>query len=116
MRQIKYVMIDEQKFEVIRDFVNDKGTRYTRSTHSVGARFHDRWVHIYKMPDNMWAVAWHCVESNETAQFVLGDVTHVPISPVVAWHLAVANYKHFMLGQNPGDNWEVSDPEIHSVH
>ncbi len=117
MRPIKSIgMPGGQQFEVIRDFVNAKGTRYTRSKHAVGAKFHDRWVHIQKMGDGLWHVAWHHVESGETVQFIMGDVTKAPIPPVIAWHVAKVSYDEIMLGIKSGKAEFVKVDDTPTVH
>lgn len=84
---------------VIRNFINSRGTRYTRSRMSVGAMFKDRWVHMVKGPDGIWLVAFHTVATGESVQFIMGDVSKNPIPPVVAWHIACKFYREHALGE-----------------
>lgn len=87
------------------NFVNAKGTKYIRSKNSVGAQFKDRWVFIRKLPDGLWMIAWHRVETHETAQFIIGDVNGPSMNPILAWHVANVTYREVILKEKTGSEF-----------
>lgn len=84
---------------LIRDFINSKGTRYTRSNKSIAAQFKDYWVYFRKMPNsNMWKCAFHTPATGITMEFIVGDLKETALPPVVVWHASLAVY-HAALAQ-----------------
>lgn len=88
---------------VIRDFVNSKGSRYTKvgvdgKATGVAAQFKDMWVCL-RIHDGMWVAAFLTVATGKTIQFFIGSEDDSKIPPVVAYHVAMGIYRNTELGE-----------------
>jgi hypothetical protein len=89
---------ETKDIDVTRDFVNAKGTRYTKAPDRVARDKDGVWFALAK-DGNQWVIAMVNVERGVELNFrIIPAEGVVPLNGIQAYHVALRTYDAFVLG------------------
>lgn len=100
----------------LRDFVNAKGTRYTKMPDYIGMSDNTKWV-LFGREEDYWKVRIRTLASGRVDEFhILPPIKDgTPLTGVQAWHVAMEMYRVTVLGEKVGEGKTILKLEASST-